>query len=83
MADFSVPGTYTVLRDTEPIIFTRIITSIRKNCVKSSLTNLASALEIEKDSLQEYVRNKLKEIKEGRKQMSLFAAVRAKREEEY
>jgi hypothetical protein len=45
IADSSVPGTYAVLTDTEPMTFARIITSIGKNCVESGPTSLASALE--------------------------------------
>jgi hypothetical protein len=57
IADSSVPVTYAVLTDTEPMTFARSITSIGKSCVESNLTSLASALEIEKDSMQEYERN--------------------------
>jgi hypothetical protein len=59
IADSSVLGTYAVLTDTEPMTFARIITSIGKSCVESSLTSLASGLEIEKESLQERERNKI------------------------
>lgn len=65
IADSSAPGIYAVLTDTDPIIFARIITSIRKNCIESSLISLASVIEIKKESLQEYKRNKLNQIREG------------------
>jgi hypothetical protein len=47
IADSAVPGRCTLLINTEPTVFARIITSIGINCVKSNLRSLASALEIE------------------------------------
>lgn len=63
IADSAVPGKCAVLTNTEPMVFARIITSIGMNCVDSNLTILASALEIEKERLQEYERNRLNQIK--------------------
>jgi len=51
IADSSVLGTCVVLTDTDPIIFARIITSIGKGCVESSLTSLVSVIETKKESL--------------------------------
>jgi hypothetical protein len=65
------------------MIFARIISGIGINCVNSNLTILASALDIEKEGLQEYERNRLSQIKQDRKQMTLLSAARSKREEEY
>jgi hypothetical protein len=54
IANFTVPGTYTVLTHTDPAVFTRIITSIGINYIESNFAILASVLEIEKQRLQEY-----------------------------
>jgi hypothetical protein len=67
----------------DAIAFAKIISGIAVNCVASIFASLASALEIEKRRLQEYERNQLGQIMEGRVQMSLYAAARSRREEEY
>lgn len=59
IADSAVLGKYAVLTNTDPIVFARIITSIRMKCVDSNLKILASMLEIKKERLQEYKQNKL------------------------
>jgi len=54
IANSTVPSMCTVLTNTEPRVFARIITSIKINYIKSNFRILASALEIEKQRLQEY-----------------------------
>jgi hypothetical protein len=83
ITDSAIPGKYTMLTDTDPTVFSKIISTIGKNCVQSSLTSLASALAIEKERLRDYKQNRLSQIKDGRKQMALFSAARSKKEEEY
>jgi hypothetical protein len=81
--DFVVSDKYSELTNTDSMTFVRIISGIGMNCVNSILASLASALEVEKLRLREHERERLNQIKEGRKQMSLYAAARTKREEEY
>jgi hypothetical protein len=57
IADSAVLGKYAVLSNTDPIVFARIVTGIGMKCVDSNLKILASALEIEKERLQEYEQN--------------------------
>jgi hypothetical protein len=83
ITDSTVPGKYAMLTNTEPKVFATIISTIRINCVQSSLTSLASALVIEKERLRDYEKNWLGLIKDGRKQIALFSAARSKKEEEY
>jgi hypothetical protein len=59
IANSTVLGTCTVLTYTDPIVFVRIITSIRMNCVDSNFAILASIFEIEKQRLRECERNRL------------------------
>jgi hypothetical protein len=51
IADSAVPDKCTVLTNTEPIVFTRIVSGIGMKCVNYNLTSLASVLEIEKERL--------------------------------
>ncbi|KAH8595424.1 hypothetical protein B0O99DRAFT_686843 [Bisporella sp. PMI_857] len=76
VADSAVLGRYTLLTNTEPTEFARIITNIGTTCVKSNLTSLAFTLEIEKERLQEYSRDRLSQTKQDCKQMTLFMNVR-------
>lgn len=78
-----VSDKYSELTKGEPMTFVRIISGIGVNCVHSILASLASMLQIEKRRLQEYERERLSQIKELRKQMSLYGAARTKREVEY
>ena len=81
--DSAVPGKYAVLINTDLMVFARIITGIGMKCVDSNLKILASALEIEKERLREYERNKLSQIKQDRIQMNIFFAERTEKEKEY
>jgi hypothetical protein len=73
IADSVVPGKCAVLTNTRSMVFARIITGIGMNCVNSNLTSLASVLEIEKKRLQEYKQNRLSQIKQDQKQMTLLS----------
>jgi hypothetical protein len=83
ITDSAVAGKHAIHTNIDPAVFARIISTIGMNCVQSSPTNLASALAIEKERLQDNEDNRLRQIKEGRKQMALFSAARSKQEEEY
>jgi hypothetical protein len=78
-----LPGQYGLLTNTDPMAGTRIITSIGMNCVNSVFLGLASALEIERQRLQEDEQRRLSQIAEGRKQMGLYFAARTMREAQY
>lgn len=78
-----VSDKYSELTNTESMTFVRIISGITVNSVSSIFASLASILEIEKRRLQDYERERLSQIKDGRKHMSLYGAARTKREEEY
>jgi hypothetical protein len=60
-----VPGTCTMFAHTDPIVFVRIISSIRMNYIESNFAILIFALEIEKQKLEKYKRNKLYQIKKN------------------
>ena len=83
IADSAVPGKCTMLTSTEPMDFPKIISGIGINCVDNNLMILASALEIEKEQLQEHERNRLSQIKQDREQMNLWFAERTEKEEKY
>lgn len=78
-----VSDKYSELTNTESMTFVRIISGIGVNCVSSNLASLASMLDIEKRRLQEHERERLSQMKEGRKHMSLYSVSRTKKEEEY
>lgn len=79
IASSVLPGEYIVFTNTDPVASTRIITSIGTNCVNSVFLSLASAMETEKRRLREDERNRLSQIAEGRKQMALYSAARARK----
>lgn len=83
IADSAVPGKYTLLTNTDPVVFARIITGIGTECVDGNLKSLASALEIETERLQEYERNRLSQIEQDREQMNMRFGARTEKEEEY
>jgi hypothetical protein len=83
IADSAVLSKYTMLTNTDPIVFARIITGIRIECVDSNFKILASALEVKKKRLQEHERNKLSQIKRDRKQMNTLFAEQIEKEKEY
>ncbi|RDW58833.1 hypothetical protein BP6252_13309 [Coleophoma cylindrospora] len=82
-SDSAVPSKCDILVDSEPCIFAKIITTIEMHCVKSNLTNLASAVEIEKAKLQECKQVRLNQIERDREQLSLLFAARSAREKKY
>ena len=78
----AVPGVCPVFTDTEPTL-PRIITGIGMNCVHTISASLASAIDIEKEKLQEHERNRLGQIKQDRNQMSLISGARLKKLEQF
>ena len=54
-ANSVVSDKYSEVTSTNPMVFVRIVSGILVNCVSSIFPSLASALEIEKRRLQEYV----------------------------
>jgi hypothetical protein len=83
IANSAVPGTCGILTNTEAAVSARIITSIGMNCVESNRSVLASALELEKETLRGHERHRLDQIKQGRTQMNMLSAARSQKEEEY
>ncbi|KAG4434968.1 hypothetical protein IFR05_009549 [Cadophora sp. M221] len=83
IANSTVPGTCGILTNTEPAVSARIITSIGMNCVESNRSVLASALNLEKETLRGHERHRLDQIKQGRTQMNMLSAARSQKEEEY
>jgi hypothetical protein len=78
ITDSAVPGKYIIFIDTEPMVFAKIISTVAINCAQSSLTNLSSALAIERERLRNCEQNRFFQIKDARKQIALFPAARSR-----